>query len=248
MRKSTFALLGLALFIAFWIAGELLDIPPANNLAFTTLGTVAIVLLYYYLRFEEKQSDSKMIAVIAALAALSIAGRVLFAPIPNVQPSTFLIVVSGYVFGPAAGFMVGSTTALVSNFFLGHGPWTLWQMLAWGLAGMSAGLLCRGKHLDGRLKLALFCAGWGFLYGWIVNAYFVLGFIYPLNAGSVVTAYAASLWFDAIHAAGNFAFAFLLGPGLVTMLEKYRSRFSFQRTYDASVASIKKVTTGRIMS
>ncbi|MBU4301406.1 MAG: ECF transporter S component [Actinobacteria bacterium] len=228
MKKSIFALILLLLFVGLWAAGDILDISGLNNLGLMTLVGVALVLAYCYLRFEESGSDTKIVAVVGTLAALSVAGRVLFAVIPNVQPSTFIIIVSGYVFGPMAGFMVGSTTALVSNIFLGHGPWTLWQMLAWGLAGLASGSLGPKRRLEGRWKLALYCAAWGFFYGWIVNAYFVLGFVHPLSVRSVVAAYGMGLWFDLFHAAGNFAFAFLLGPALVTMLRRYRSRFLFE--------------------
>ena len=228
MKKSIFALILLPLFIGLWAAGDILDIRGLNNLGLMTLVGVALVLAYCYLRFDESGPDTKIVAIIGTLAALSVAGRVLFAVIPNVQPSTFIIIASGYVFGPMAGFMVGSTTALVSNIFLGHGPWTLWQMLAWGLAGLVSGALGRKRRLEGHWRLSLYCAAWGFLYGFIVNAYFVLGFVHPLNFRSIVTTYAMGFWFDLFHAAGNFAFAFLLGPALVTMLRRYRSRFIFE--------------------
>jgi hypothetical protein len=65
-------------------------------------------------------------------------GRIPFAALPGVQPTSFLVMVSGLVFGPQAGFMIGAMAALASNFFLGQGPWTPWQMLGWGLMGMSA--------------------------------------------------------------------------------------------------------------
>lgn len=70
-----------------------------------------------------------MIAVLATIAAVS---RVPFAPLPSVQPTSFVVIVAALVLGPEAGFMIGSTAALVSNFFLGQGPWTPWQMFCWG--------------------------------------------------------------------------------------------------------------------
>lgn len=228
MKISYIALAALTAFLGLWITGDILNLGFLDNRALMSLIGVALIVLYYYIRFEENESDAKTIALIGTLAALSIGGRVLMAAIPNVQPSTFVIIVSGYVLGPTAGFMVGSTTALVSNFFLGHGPWTLWQMLAWGLAGLAAGLLGPGRHLEGRWRLSLFCAAWGFLYGWIVNAYFVLGFVQPLTWRSALATYGTGLWFDGLHAAGNFVFAFLLGPALVTMLRRYRDRFLFK--------------------
>ncbi|MBN2168641.1 MAG: ECF transporter S component [Actinobacteria bacterium] len=232
MKWSRAVLFFLAVFISTWIAGGSLNVKFLNNLAMMSLACVVFILLYYYIKFEEKKADAKTIALLGALSALSIAGRVLFAPIPNIQPSTFIIIVSGYVFGPVSGFMVGATTALVSNFMLGHGPWTVWQMLAWGLAGLSAGFMGRGKLLDNRWRMSLFCGSWGFLYGWILNAYFLLGFIHPLNLQAVLATYGASFWFDLLHAGGNFAFAFLMGPALIEMLARYKARFSYELSDD----------------
>jgi hypothetical protein len=76
--------------------------------------------------------------------------RVPFAPIPGLQPSTFFCIMVGLVFGPRKGFTVGALTAFISNFFLGHGPWTLYQMFGWGIVGMAGGLLApllRGQLL-----------------------------------------------------------------------------------------------------
>lgn len=227
MRKSIFALMVLLAFIVAWVAGWSLHVKALSNFALMSLLAAALVLIYYYLRFEEKKTDSKEIGMIATLAALSVAGRCLFAAIPNFKPSTFIIIITGYVFGPLSGFMVGATTALVSNFFFGQGPWTVWQMLAWGLAGFTAGLLGPKRLLEGRWTLALYCAAWGFLFGWFMNMYYVLGFVRPVGWSSFVTACVASLWFDAMHAAGNFIFAFLLGVTLIAMLRRYRMRFFF---------------------
>ena len=60
---------------------------------------------------------------------------------------TFIVLVSGVALGPAPGFVVGATTAVVSNLFFGQGPWTPWQMLAWGLVGVVGGLMgIRGRR------------------------------------------------------------------------------------------------------
>ncbi len=228
MRKSTIALVALLAAIGAWIAGEAFDLKSLTNTALMSLVIAALVLVYYYLRYDESKSDAKEIGIVATLTALSVAGRCLFAAIPSFKPSTFIIIVAGYVFGPLPGFMVGATTALVSNIFFGQGPWTVWQMLAWGLAGFAAGLMGPRKLLDCRWKLALYCAAWGFMFGWFMNVYYVLGFVHPAGLRAFATACAASLWFDALHAAGSFLFAFLLGPALVAMLRRYQARFFFE--------------------
>mgnify|MGYP000299666026 CR=1 FL=1 len=90
------------------------------------------VLLVLFAGFERSRVGAQAVVLIALLSAVSCAGRVLFAGLPSVQPSSSLIILTGIVFGPQAGFMTGAMTALTSNMLLGQGPWTVWQMSAWG--------------------------------------------------------------------------------------------------------------------
>ena len=53
---------------------------------------------------------------------------------------TVIVAAAGVALGPRRGFAVGALAALASNFFLGQGPHTPWQMLAWGGCGLVAGL------------------------------------------------------------------------------------------------------------
>ena len=84
---------------------------------------------------ETGPNRSRELALVAALAAAAAGGRVLFAFIPNVQPVTIIVAVTGAALGARAGIAVGGAAALVSNAFLGQGPWTPWQMIGWGLVG-----------------------------------------------------------------------------------------------------------------
>ncbi len=192
------------------------------GLAMLAAGVVAVGVCYVLLA---RSLSSKEAAVIATMATLSATGRVAFAAIPSVQPSTVLVVISGYVFGPGAGFLVGSTTALVSNFFLGQGPWTTWQMLAWGSVGACAGLLGRAVPRISMPALAAFCALAGFAFSWLMNLWFWVSFIYPRTAQSLAVVFAASLWFDILHAVGNVAFAALIGTRAIAILGKFKARF-----------------------
>ena len=105
-----------------------------------------IIIIIMFIQFESRKITSKEISLVAVLSAVSAVSRIPFAAIPSVQPCTFIIMCTGYVFGPTAGFMVGATTALVSNIFLGQGPWTFFQMFAWGVIGASASLLNKLNH------------------------------------------------------------------------------------------------------
>jgi energy-coupling factor transport system substrate-specific component len=203
------------------------------NLAVLILVALLSLFALILLVLEKSRTDEKVLAVIATLGAIAAIARVPFAAIPNVQPTTFLVMLSGYVFGVRVGFLVGAIAALFSNVFLGQGPWTLWQMLAWGLSGSFAGLLRRmiergtGTPLDLPWKKWVFvisCTLWGFLFGWIMNLWIFVGMGSFMNAKSFLALYVTSFSFDAAHAIGNFLFAFLFAQTFARILVRYHRK------------------------
>jgi len=229
MRKSYFFL---ALMLATGTTALVAPMFPQTpldifaNWGLTATVIVALAVIAFFFEFEATAMSSKEIALIAMLGTISAVSRVPFAVIPNVQPCTYLIICSGYVFGPVAGFMVGAITALVSNLFLGQGPWTLYQMFAWGLAGVSAAYLRRLGL--GRISLIIFGTAWGFIYGWIMNTWFWASFIYPLTFKTFLTYQLTSIWFDTFHALGNIVFLGFFGMKTVAILQRFKRRFSIE--------------------
>jgi energy-coupling factor transport system substrate-specific component len=140
------SLLALMIFLGVGLSICFVLMPSLNTLVnwalMATLLAILVILVFFF-SFESVAQSSKEIALISMLATMSAVLRIPFGAIPSFQPCTFLIICSGYVFGPVSGFMVGAMTPLISNFFLGQGPWTLYQMLAWGLIGCGAGYLGR---------------------------------------------------------------------------------------------------------
>jgi len=174
-------------------------------------------------QYETRRLSSKEVSLIAMMSGVSAVARIPFAAVPSVQPCTFLILYTGYVFGPVAGFMVGAVTALVSNLFLGQGPWTVFQMLAWGLIGITAAML--PKLNIQKLGILVFGVLWGFLFGWILNLWYWLAFVYPHTWTTFVFAMGSSLWFDLLHAVGNAVFILLLGDKTMQILSRFKNRF-----------------------
>jgi energy-coupling factor transport system substrate-specific component len=171
---------------------------------------------------ERGPNRSKELALIAALAAVATAGRVLFAFIPNVQPVTITAAVTGAALGPRAGMAVGGLTALLSNAFLGQGPWTPWQMIGWGLVGVTAAPL---RHvLRNRYALAAFGIAWGFLFDWLMDVWAWSSLGSGANAGSFLAFVSTGLPFDIAHATGNAVLALVAGPMLIRMLSRYARR------------------------
>ena len=171
---------------------------------------------------ETGPNRSRELSLVAALAAAAAAGRVLFAFVPNVQPVTIIVAVTGATLGPRAGLATGGAAALVSNAFLGQGPWTPWQMIGWGLVGASAAPL--GRLLRNRYALAAFGIVWGFLFDWLLDIWAWSALGPSADVHSFLALAATGLPFDIAHATGNAVLALVAGPTLFRMLDRYARR------------------------
>ena len=164
----------------------------------------------------ERRREARELALIAALGAVAAAGRVLFVAVPSVSPVTVICLVTGATLGARAGAAVGALAALISNSFLGHGPWTPAQMALWALVGAS-GAVARplARRAAGLVALGV---AWGFAFGWGMNLWFLATFGPEVSPEAFVIVSARSLPFDAAAAIGNAALALVAGPPLVRML------------------------------
>ena len=195
------------------------------NWAFASASIAVLAVIAVVLEFEGSPAGSKEVALVAVLGTLSALSRIPFAAIPSLQPCTYLIICAGYVLGPIQGFMIGVMTTLVSNLMLGLGPWTPYQMIAWGSAGAISHLLKR-RSGDGVIRSLTILGGiWGFVFGSIMNLWFWTAYIYPLNLATFAATMASSFWFDAIHSLGNIVFLSSLGGKTIRILERFQDRF-----------------------
>ena len=206
---------GAALALAAWAA---LD-PSRGGLA-TLLAAVA-VLVAGFAWLEGGTVSARDLTLVATLGGVAAAGRVLFAAVPGVQPVTVIAAASGVALGPRRGFAVGALAALASNFFLGQGPHTPWQMLAWGGCGLVAGLL--RPLLRGRLAFAAFTIALGLAFGVVMDLWLWLAF-YPHTEAALLARLAAGVPFNVAHALGNLALALVAGPELRRVLERFERR------------------------
>jgi uncharacterized membrane protein len=174
--------------------------------------------------YERTRPPSRVVALIATLAALAALGRVAFAPLPNVKPTTDIVAIAGFVLGPVPGAVVGALGALSSNLVFGQGPWTPWQMLGWGLCGLLGGWLgIVTARRAGRWTLAIFCAALGLLYGLLLDtSMWIMYSAHSLEEWVVTNVRAIP--FNIAHAAGNLVFALVFAPVLVRALTRFRER------------------------
>ena len=187
--------------------------------------------------YEREHPSTRVLALVATLAALAALGRIAFAPLPNVKPTTDIVLLTGYVLGGAPGFVTGAVAALASNLFFGQGPWTPWQMVAWGGVGLFGAGLARvfGRSLR-RVPLALACAIAGLLFGAVMNLSLWVMYSGDHTAAKLAAVFATSLPFDVAHAVGNLTFCLAFGPVLVRALTRFRTRMEVDWRPAAAVA------------
>ncbi len=198
-----------------------------GSLQWGTLALATVVLVGATLTWAlgRRLAAAHELALVAAMAALATAGRVLFASLPNFKPVTIMVLVSGVALGPRAGFMVGAATGLVSNLFFGQGPWTPWQMLAWGLVGLVGGALGRKHRVPSRWTLAWVGGFLALAFDWFVSLWMFLAFT-NRTLGAFLALYLHGLPFDAAHVAATVLGALAFGPQAVRILARYQARTS----------------------
>jgi Squalene-hopene cyclase C-terminal domain/Prenyltransferase and squalene oxidase repeat len=196
------------------------------------------VLLAGFAWYERSRPPSQVVALVAALAALAIAGRIAFAAFPNVKPTTDIVILAGYALGPGPGFAVGGLAALVSNFWFGQGPWTPWQMAGWGLCGVFGAALSLSGREIGRFTLAAACGLAGLAYGALLNFSLMATYGGELSLQRFLALESRAIPFDLAHAAGNVVFALIAGPAMLRMLVRYRDRFEWRVRTPALVGTI----------
>lgn len=132
--------------------------------SFLTVAVLFISCLFFLARLEEKEMSIRRIVVIAVMTAISVTGRFLFAVVPGFKPVTAVVVITGMYCGYDAGFICGAFSAVISNCYFGQGPWTPFQMTAWGVLGLLAGVL--GPVLKKKKVLLL---GYGIFAGTVYS-------------------------------------------------------------------------------
>lgn len=170
---------------------------------------------------------TRELVLIAVLCALTVAGRVAFFMLPQFKPMAAMIILAAVCYGKETGFLVGSVSAFVSNFFFGQGPWTPWQMLAFGLVGYLAGIcFYRKKKPVSKRSLCSF----GFLavvllYGGIVNPASLLMYSQEVTWPAILAVYMSGLPFDLMHAAATVLFLWLLADEMQEKLLRIKKKY-----------------------
>ena len=188
---------------------------------------ILISFVVFALGFEKRKPRAREIVMLVCMISFAVIGRVIFYMTPQVKPCAAIIIITGIALGKKAGFLTGAMTAFVSNFFMGQGPWTPWQMFSFGIIGFLAGILYQKGILKARKRdLCIY----GFLsvvliYGGIMNPASILmsyGYITP---ASLVAFYISGIPVDLVHALSTVIFLWFLSRPLLEKLERIKKKY-----------------------
>ena len=232
MKKSNIAIILIFLLVvpATLILGSKM---PGRWYYFTSTLIIIELLIPFFLQFEGRKPQPRELVVIAVMCALAVAARVAI-PIPNFKAIYALIMIAGIAFGPESGFLVGAVSALSSNFFLSQGPYTPWQMMAYGAGGMLAGFLFQKGRLPRKPILMGIVGFLGVLLfvGPLLDTCTV--FIAPIsmNLSSILAIYISGFAVNVSQGLSTFLVLFLLGNPLLEKLDRIKVKYGMMEGVD----------------
>lgn len=188
---------------------------------------VFLSMLPFFLVFEGRKPQPREIMVISVLAAIGVAGRAAFFMVPNFKPVAAVVILTGVSFGGEAGFLVGCMIMMVSNMFVGQGPWTPWQMFSFGLIGFFAGIFHQKGILQAK-KLSLCIYGFlsvFFIYGGIMNPASILMSQGYITKSSLIAYYISGAPVDLVHATSTVIFLWVMSRPLLEKLERIKRKY-----------------------
>lgn len=197
---------------------------PARQYAWISLCVALLSCLPFFLTFERGEGAPARLILLSSLTALSVLGRIVFTPLPGFKPVTATVVLAALTFGGEAGFLTGSLSALISNFWFGQGPWTPFQMFSWGMVGWLAGRLSSPLKKS-RILLSLYGAFAGALYSAVMDVWTVLWADGAFNLSRYGAALLSALPFTALYAVSNVIFLLALGKPVGSILERVKVKY-----------------------
>ena len=226
MRKSTLASL-LTLFVL--IPATLFLGTQVKGRWYYLISTMIIMelMLPFFFRFEARRPQARELVILTVMAALAVVSRVVFAFSPYLKTITGIIMITGIAFGPEAGFLTGAVAAFASNFFFSQGPWTPWQMFAYGFGGFLAGVIFH-NHRNWAKPWVL--APFGFLtilllVGPMLDSCTVFTMLSKFTVKNVLAVYAAGVGYNVTHGIGAALTLFFVSRPLLGKLDRLQTKY-----------------------
>ncbi len=194
---------------------------------FISLLIILETMIPFCMAFEWAKPKARELIVISVLCAIAVAGRAAFFSLPQFKPVVAIVIITGVCFGAETGFLVGSITGFVSNFFYGQGPWTPWQMFAFGIIGFMAGILFK-KGLLRKTKASMCIFGFAatlVIYGGIMNPASVIMYQNKITWQMIISAYIMGVPLDLIHSLSTAIFLWFIAEPMIEKIERVKIKY-----------------------
>ncbi len=186
-----------------------------------------IALGAFFLSFENRRPQARELIIIAVMSAIAAVARTAFIWVPFFKPLAAVIIITGAALGAQAGFLCGALSCLVSNFIFGQGPWTPWQMLAFGLCGFVSGLLFY-HHQERCTKKILAVYGVAvilLLTGPVLDLSGLLSRAQLPDGAAILAVLAAGLQVNLIQAAATAIFLWIAAEPMLKKLWRIKTKY-----------------------
>jgi energy-coupling factor transport system substrate-specific component len=179
------------------------------------LDIILLTAAFWLLSGPNRRSAHDVVLMATLVVSVSLL-RVVMQPLPNVQPVTAACLLVGAQLGARRGAAFAVMVAMLSNFIMGDGWWTVFQAVGWAsvaVLGAKSGLVVDGVYNAGRTALA--ALGSAFLFGLIVSFSILDGTFGPVDFAFYLL---NGLPFDALHALSNVTFTIWFGAWFSSIL------------------------------
>lgn len=215
----------LTIFVGVWLF-------KSRKYYFISLLIILETLVPFAMLFEMRKPKARELVIISVLCALAVAGRTAFFMLPQFKPVVALVIIVGVCLGGETGFLVGAVTGFVSNFFFGQGPWTPWQMFAFGIIGFISGIIFKKRVLP-KTKLSMCIYGFFatfVIYGGIMNPSSIIMWQNKINLKMIASACITGMPVDFVHALSTAFFIWFLSEPMIEKIERIKVKYGIIAT------------------
>ena len=156
--------------------------------------------------FTQKQNKkiltAKDITLMALMVAVIEVCKVVLAQIPNVELTSFLIIMFALYFGKRI-FYVIPVFILIEGAMYGFGLWWIMYLYAWPLLAIATLLL---RKLSGAWEWAIVSGTFGLMFGFLC----AIPYLFISGINGAITYWIAGIPFDLIHGVANFVIMLVL--------------------------------------
>lgn len=195
---------------------------------FISVILVVLASIPFFISLEQKKTQTRDILLIAVMAALSVAGRLIFVLVPGFKPVAAITIIAGIYLGAEAGFLTGALSAIVSNIFFGQGPWTPFQMFMWGIIGFIAGLLAKTGVMEKKIALILYGIFAGVLFSFGMDIWGVMSFTGIFSWQTYLAALTTAIPFTIMYALSNIVFLLILAKPIGEKLARIKKKYGMK--------------------